>query len=304
MVSSVNGAVCAVRSSFWGTTAHCAPRTPLKPTPALLTDPRIRAAYSEGAGIYRIVPMAVAVPRGVEELQEVVRWAGATGTSLVPRGAGSGMAGGSVGRGAVVDLSQGFHWTAPDWPRRRLWAGASVTWAELAAAARPFGLRLPPDPSSGPFATSGGMAATNAAGPRSVRCGSVRHWVAAIEIIDAAGTARRIVRGGGSEKRFVLSPDQRRLVAARFPQTRKNSAGYALNHFADSGDELDLLIGSEGTLAFVTAVEWRLERVSPHVAGAGPGGPGPEQAPGGGPLPRGPPPSAGRALRPGPPPPA
>src|SRR5207244_11048344 len=77
MVSSVNGAVCAVRSSFWGTTAHCAPRTPLKPTPALLTDPRIRAAYSEGAGIYRIVPMAVAVPRGVEELQEVVRWAGA-----------------------------------------------------------------------------------------------------------------------------------------------------------------------------------------------------------------------------------
>ena len=124
-------------------------------TPALITDPRIRAAYSEGAGIYRIVPAGVAVPRGVEELQQLVHWAARTGTPLVPRGAGSGMAGGNVGGGVVVDLSQGFRWTAPDWPARTLWAGASVTWADLTAVARPFGLRLPPDPSSGPFATSG-----------------------------------------------------------------------------------------------------------------------------------------------------
>ena len=181
---------------FPSLTTHRAPC--LSPTPNLLTDLRIRAAYSEGAGIYRIVPGAVALPRGVEELQQLVRWAGATGTALVPRGAGSGMAGGSVGRGVVVDLSQGFHWTAPDWPRRRLWAGASVTWAEVTAAARPFGLRLPPDPSSGAFATSGGMAATNAAGPRSVRCGSVRSWIEAVEVIEADGTARRIIRGAGS----------------------------------------------------------------------------------------------------------
>ncbi len=216
------------------------------------------------------------MPRGVEELQELVRWAAATGTRLVPRGAGSGMAGGSVGHDVVVDLSQGFHSVAPDWPRRRLWAGASVTWTELTAAARPFGLRLPPDPSSGAFATSGGMVATNAAGPRSVRCGSVRSWVEAIEIIGADGAARRVERGVGSPKgvpagpgeRFTLSPEGRRLVEARFPKTRKNSAGYALNHFADSGDELDLLVGSEGTLAFVTAVEWRLEPVPVDVAGA------------------------------------
>jgi len=177
------------------------------------------------------------------------------------------MAGGSVGRGAVVDLSQGFHWTAPDWARRRLWAGASVTWADVTAAARPFGLRLPPDPSSGAFATSGGMVATNAAGPRSVRCGSVRSWIEAIEIIGADGEARRVKRREGRGERFVLSPDQRRLVAARFPKTRKNSAGYALDRYVESGDELDLLIGSEGTLAFITAVEWRLEPIPTDVAG-------------------------------------
>src|SRR3989441_6962566 len=140
--------------------------------PPLLTDPRSRAAYSEGAGIYRIVPAAVAVPRGVEELQQLVRWAVESGTPLVPRGAGSGMAGGNVGRGVLVDLSQGFRWTAPDWPRRTIWAGTAGTWAEGNEAARPFGLRPPPDPPPGAFATSGGLAATDAAGPRPARAGS------------------------------------------------------------------------------------------------------------------------------------
>src|SRR2546428_2833029 len=205
------------------------------------------------------------------------------------------MAGGSVGRDVVVDMSQGFRWTAPDWSRRTLWAGASVTWADVTDAARPFGLRLPPDPSSGAFATSGGMVATNAAGPRSVRCGSVRHWVEAIEIIGTDGEARRVTRGAGSGERFHLSSDQARLVEARFPKTRKNSAGYALNHFADSGDELDLLIGSEGTLAFVTAVEWRLESIPAHVAGGGLGRGGPAPAPPAGPLAAAAQPPAGRA---------
>lgn len=240
----------------------------MRPTPNLLTDLRIRAAYSEGAGIYRVVPTAVAVPQGVEELQQLVRWATATETALVPRGAGSGMPGGNVGRGVVVDLTDGFRWTAPDWRKRTVWTGASVTWADLTAAARPFGLRLAPDPSSGAFATSGGMAATNAAGPRSVRHGSVRPWIDAIEIVGADGAARRIRRGAASGTAFRLSAEQRRVVETRFPKTRKNSAGYALDRVAESGDELDLLIGSEGTLAFITAVEWRLEPIPSDVAGA------------------------------------
>ena len=267
----MNGAWCVVRGNFRARdrprTTHYAPGL-TQPQPALLTDIRSRAAYSEGAGIYRIVPKAVAVPQGVEKLQELVRWAAATGRALVPRGAGSGMAGGSVGRDIVVDLSQGFRGMAPDWPGRSLWAGASVTWADVTAAARPFGLRLPPDPSSGAFATSGGMIATNAAGPRSVRCGSVRRWVDAIEIIGADGEARRIKRGEGRRERFALSADQQKLVEARFPKTRKSSAGYALDRYARSGDELDLLIGSEGTLALVTAVQWRLEPIPSDVAGA------------------------------------
>jgi len=240
---------------------------PRSPFPGLWTDERIRAAYSEGAGIYRIVPAGVAIPRGVEDLQQLVRWAAETGTALVARGGGSGMAGGSVGRGVIVDLSQGFAWTKPSWERRRIWVGASVTWAQVNGAARPFGLRLPPDPASGAFATSGGLVATNAAGPRSVRCGSVRQWVEALEAVGDDGAVRRVSRGGGPG-RWRLDPASSDLVRARFPRTRKNSGGYALDRFAESGDELDLLIGSEGTLAFITAVQWRLEPIPPDVAGA------------------------------------
>ena len=56
-------------------------------------------------------------------------------------------------------------------------------------------------------------------------------------------------------------------IAARFPRTRKNSSGYALDHYLATGDALDLVIGSEGTLGVVTAVEWRLDPVPPARGG-------------------------------------
>src|SRR3989442_2487617 len=197
---------------------------PRSPFAVLWTDERIRAAYSEGAGIYRIVPVGVAIPRGVEDLQQLVRWAAETGTPLVARGGGSGMAGGSVGRGVIVDLSQGFAWTKPSWARRRIWVGASVTWAQVNGAARPFGLRLPPDPASGAFATSGGLVATNAAGPRSVRCGSVRQWVEALEAVGDDGAIRPVSPGGGPG-RCGLDPASSDLVSPPVPRPPANSRG-------------------------------------------------------------------------------
>ena len=235
--------------------------------PSLLTDARIRAAYAEGAGIYRIVPTGVAIPADGEELTALVRWAAQTRTPLIPRGAGSGMPGGNVGPGVIVDLSRGFNDLRVD-PRRRIArAGASVTWAQVTEAARQHGLRLPPDPSSGAFATSGGMVATNAAGPRTVRYGSVRRWVEAVEIVGADGEGRTVRRGEGRREVFSLTPDTKHLVSRTFPRIRKSSSGYALDRFAESGDEVDLLIGSEGTLAFVTAVHWRLDPIPPDIAG-------------------------------------
>ena len=235
--------------------------------PALVTDPRIRSAYAEGAGIYRIVPDAVAIPRDAADLRAIIQWASESRTPLVARGAGSGMPGGNVGRGVLLDMSAGFLDLEVDARARRARTGASVTWLQLAEAARPFGLRLPPDPGSGAFATCGGIVATNASGPRSVRYGSVRNWVEALEIVGADGETRTIRRGDKTD-RFALTADDRRLITDRFPKTRKNASGYALDRFAESGDEVDLLVGSEGTLAVVTAVHWRLDPIPADVAGA------------------------------------
>ncbi|HEY3220720.1 MAG TPA: FAD-binding oxidoreductase [Gemmatimonadales bacterium] len=234
----------------------------------LVTDARVRAAYAEGAGIYRILPAAVAIPESRDDVVALVRHATETGTALIPRGAGSGMPGGNVGSGIIVDLSTGFSELTIDPDRRIARAGASVTWAEVNEAAKPYGLRLPPDPSSGAFATSGGLAATNASGPRTVRYGSMRRWVEAVEVVEADGTVRLVQRGAGSGELFTLTPDTRHLISDHFPKTRKNSSGYALDRFAESGDELDLLVGSEGTLAIVTDVQWRLDPIPPAVAGA------------------------------------
>src|ERR1041384_8235152 len=234
----------------------------------VLTDARARAAYAEGAGIYRIVPAAVAIPESVDAVVALVRQAAQSRTPLIPRGAGSGMPGGNVGGGIIVDLSTTFRELTVD-PRTRIArAGSSVTHAAINDAATPYGLRLPPDPSSGAFATSGGMVATNAAGPRTVRYGSVRRWVEALEIVEAGGTVRTVRRGEGRGERFDLSVDERRSVTDSFPRTRKNSSGYALDKFAESGDEVDLIVGSEGTLAIVTAVHWRLDPIPSDVAGA------------------------------------
>src|SRR5688572_26074251 len=69
------------------------------------TDKRARAAYAEGAGIYRIVPRAVCLPADADDVAALVRWAGDRGVPLIPRGAGSAMSGDNVGDGVVVDLT-------------------------------------------------------------------------------------------------------------------------------------------------------------------------------------------------------
>ena len=229
------------------------------------TDDVARALYAEGAGIFRILPQAVAVPADGDDLARLVRWAAAEGVALVPRGAGSGMPGGNIGPGVVVDLSRAFR-DAPsvDAEARTARCGATVTYQALNAAAAGFGLRLPPDPSSGAFCTLGGMVATNAAGAHTVKYGAMRRWVRALEYVTADGetgrTGAQTHRRTAAEERFLrdVAPAIRErgaALAAAMPHTTKNSAGYALDAYAESGRTTDILTGSEGTLAFITGVQ-------------------------------------------------
>jgi FAD/FMN-containing dehydrogenase len=243
------------------------------------TDLRARAAYSEGAGIFRIVPAAVAVPADVDDLRALVCWAAAEGRTLVPRAAGSAMGGGNVGEDVVVDLGALAPRTLEvDPAARRARTAAAVTHAELAAAAAPHGLRLPPDPSSARWLALGGMVATNAAGARTLRYGPARAWVEALDVVTADGDIATLRRGAASPAVPALARFHagaapairaaRDAVRDAFPHVRKNTAGYALDAWLASGDDLDLLVGSEGTLALVTAIEWRLDPIPAHRASA------------------------------------
>jgi FAD/FMN-containing dehydrogenase len=229
------------------------------------TDDVARALYAEGAGIFRIIPQAVAVPADRDDLALLLRWAVAEQVGLVPRGAGSGMPGNNVGPGVVVDLTRAcLDPPVVDAERRTARCGASVTYRDLNAAAQPLGLHLPPDPSSGAFCTLGGMVATNAAGSHSVKYGAMRAWVRGLEFLTSDGetgrTGAKAHGGTAAGMRFlrdVAPAIQGRAaeLSAGGPGTTKNSSGYALQSWAGSGKLEDLLTGSEGTLALVTAVE-------------------------------------------------
>ena len=228
-------------------------------------DELARAVYSEAAGIARIIPRAVAVPADADDVRALLLWAHDTKTSLIPRGSGSGMAGGAVGEGVIVDLSQLCGVEKIDETWRRVWCGPGATRAEVNETARKHGLRFPVDPSSGAFATMGGMAATNAAGAHSMRYGAMRSWVTALDCIFEDGSRGTVRRGAPLPPDIPALQRFRQLahpaileVPGRLrahPGVRKDSSGYAIADYARSGELVDLLIGSEGTLALFVGVE-------------------------------------------------
>lgn len=239
---------------------------------AFRTDDAARAVYGEAAGVARCWPRAVAVPVDARDLQTLVGWAHREQVPLVPRGSGSGMAGGAVGDGVVVDISRFRTIGDVDRTNRTIRVGAGVLRGEVDRAARAVGLRFPVDPSSGEFCTVGGMAATNAAGAHTMRHGPMRPWVQTLHcIFDDSSTAG--IRRGDTPPRAIAAIDRfmrdaHDAIVRREHATPsvhrgvyKDSSGYATSAYAASNDLVDLLVGSEGTLALFTDLELRLEPV-------------------------------------------
>lgn len=231
--------------------------------------------YAEAAGIARVLPRAVAVPADSDDVVTLAAWAQVSHTPLIPRGAGSSMAGGAIGDGVVVDLSQMTHIGPVDPETRRLWVGPGAARDAVNAAAEGHGLWFPVDPSSGAWATIGGMVATNAAGPHSMKHGAMRHWVTALDCVFDDGSRATIRRGAelptqaksvAAIRRFSTNAMSTIFTTAmaepvakiRHAGVRKESSGYALVDFARTGDLVDLFVGSEGTLALIVGVELQL----------------------------------------------
>lgn len=233
----------------------------------LLFDEVARLLYSTDASIFQVKPAGVVLPRDEEDVCNLVRYAQERGIPLVPRGAGTGLAGESLGTGLVVDLSKHFREiSAVTSDTVRVQPG--VTYAALNARLAEIGRKFAPDPSSGPVCTIGGMLATNASGSRAIKYGYTSDHVSALRAILDNGDAVQIrkerfphaILGGTTHHDDiataigVLLEQNQALIAAERPRTRFNRFGYRLEGVLTEGmlDLPRLLVGSEGTLAFFT----------------------------------------------------
>jgi glycolate oxidase subunit GlcD len=200
----------------------------IRPSAAYLTD------QTEARGLQGRAD-AVALPRTVEEVVEVVAWCYAHGVPIVPRGGGTGYAGGAVplDGGVVLALERLDRVRSFDPLLWRINVEAGLRTAELRRIAREGGLLFAPDPGAAEQSQIGGNIATNAGGPHAYKYGVTGAWVTGLEVVVPPG---ELVRLGGP-----LS---------------KDVAGYDLKH---------LLIGSEGTLGVITAA-WLALTPAPEAA--------------------------------------
>ncbi|MCW2666750.1 MAG: putative FAD-linked oxidase [Frankiales bacterium] len=198
----------------------------------VVLDPDVLAGVSvDRAGLASAGrPLALVRARTTEDVVTALRWASAHGVPVVPRGAGTGLAGGAnaVDGGVVLSLAGMDRILQVDPAGRTATAQAGVLTADLAAAAAGHGLWYAPDPASRAISTIGGNVATNAGGSCCLKYGVTGDSVAALTAVLADGT---VVRTGS--------------------RTRKDVAGLDLT---------SLLVGSEGTLAVVVEVTVRLRR--------------------------------------------
>jgi FAD/FMN-containing dehydrogenase len=164
------------------------------PEATVITGPDLLEGYRrDESHVVGVLPLAVVKPRGPAALRELVRLAKAEGFGLVPRGAGTGKAGGCtpLGRCVVVDMGEYPGTIAVSQPDLSLWAPASAMLKDVKAAALAQGLCYPPDPNSWDQCAFGGTLATNAGGPSACKYGMTRHWVLAVDALMDDGEVHR-----------------------------------------------------------------------------------------------------------------
>jgi D-lactate dehydrogenase len=250
---------------------------------AVLVGATDLAAYATDASLYRITPRAVVRPRDTNEVSALLAFARREKVPLTFRAAGTSLSGQALGPGIVVDCS--WHWkqlTILD-QGRRVRVGPGVVAGLTNRRLAPFGVKLGPDPASIDACMIGGVVANNSSG---MCCGveqNAYHTLESLVFLLPSGTvvdsaeprASERLRGleprlwqGISELRDRVCADHRLVERIRRKYRLKNTMGYSLNAFVDFQDPLEilwhLLVGSEGTLAFLISAVFRTVPDLPH----------------------------------------
>ncbi len=234
------------------------------------TDPLRRYMLATDGSIFQKLPVAVVYPRCTQDVQSTVKFAIRNGMQVHPRGAGSGLCGSAVGDGIVVDFTKFMNRLIDlDVPGGYFECEPGFRLGELEVALKGSGRFFPPDPSSGEYATFGGMCATNASGAHSVKYGNVADYLVDAEVVFADGSAALLsdIEAAGTDALPRHLTQLARLydrhagtIESAYPPIACNVAGYNLRGLVRDGrlHLHRLLCGAEGTLGIATRLRFRL----------------------------------------------
>jgi len=230
-------------------------------------DVAVQLFASDGS-IYEIRPLGVVRPRSTNDVVACVKYAAEERIPLHPRGAGSGVAGESLGSGLVIDFSRFL--------RRVIHTGADsvrvqtgIVLERLNAHLGHWGRAFGPDPANAKLTTIGGMLGVDASGSRWLKHGSARRHVLGMQVVLASGEVLELGREPVAGRPDDPGPPRKRdlvgqvagllsahqdLLSRRRPRSLVNRCGYQLWDVLSDGqlDLARLLVGSEGTLALIT----------------------------------------------------
>ncbi|OOG78144.1 FAD-binding and (Fe-S)-binding domain-containing protein [Algoriphagus sp. A40] len=254
----------------------------------LQVDRLTKTLYATDASVYREMPLAVAFPKSISDIKKLIRFAYDNGTSLIPRTAGTSLAGQCVGNGIVVDVSKNFTQIL-EFNKEERWVRVQpgVVRDELNRFLKSHGLFFSPITSTANRAMIGGMVGNNSSGTTSIVYGVTRDKVISLNTILSDGS--EVVFGEITQDDFdrkcgqkdlegqiyrqifdeLNNPENREEIHAQFPKKsiHRRNTGYAVDELLKAelfeGKEkfnfCKLLAGSEGTLAFTTEIKISLD---------------------------------------------
>ena len=251
-------------------------------TGELRTDIYSRMLYSTDASIYQVMPHAVLIPRNADDVQAAVTLAHERGIPIVPRTAGSSLAGQAIGEALIIDFSRHLD-AVLELNKEESWVRVQpgIVLDELNLYLKPHGLQFGPDPASSNRAAMGGIVANNSTGSHSILYGMTADHVLELETFLSDGTAAHLgpveaaalaqfqKRPGleGSLYRGIaeLARDNVDAIVAGTPRHWRRCGGYNLDRFVDGAsfryprdprfNLAKMISGSEGTLAVMTELK-------------------------------------------------
>lgn len=263
----------------------------------LFYDKTMRTLYATDASAYRELPLAVAIPRSENDIKRLIQFASSEGTSLIPRTAGTSLAGQVVGNGIVVDVSKHFTQIL-ELNKEEGWVRVQpgVIRDELNLFLKPHGLFFGPETSTANRAMIGGMVGNNSCGSNSVVYRSTREHLLEVSAILSDGSKAifhaltldefhakcelNTLEGSiyKTVRTLLGNYDNQQEIRKEFPKktVERRNTGYAVDLLIDmapfqaGGPDFNfcsLIAGSEGTLAFITEIKLNVVPAPPKETG-------------------------------------